>query len=76
MRDNQQSRHQVHSGEGDANTSQISESGNSNVDVHVSIQVDTKPIAMAMLYSLLASGKLTPQEFAEAIQRIEEYQSP
>lgn len=76
MRDKQQSRHQVQSGEGDANTSQISESGNSNVDVHVSIQVDTKPIAMAMLYSLLASKQLTPQEFAEAIQRIEEYQSP
>jgi hypothetical protein len=53
--------------------SKVSESGNSNVDVHIKINVDVKPIAFAMLYSLFSSKQLTELQFEEALKRLEEY---
>ncbi|GLO64499.1 MULTISPECIES: hypothetical protein [Oceanobacillus] len=50
--------------------STIRESGNSDVDI--SILVDTKPIAYAMLCSLLATKQLTRREFEKAVRELEE----
>ncbi|KGX93715.1 hypothetical protein N781_00465 [Pontibacillus halophilus JSM 076056 = DSM 19796] len=47
-------------------------SGNSQVDLHISIDIDVKPIAFAMLYSLLAMKEVTAEEFEEAIKRMQE----
>ncbi|MDQ0228961.1 hypothetical protein [Metabacillus malikii] len=52
-----------------ANESTLSHSGNSDVDID--ILIDTKPIAFAMLYSLLASKQLTQNEFEEAVKRLD-----
>ncbi|WP_051239577.1 hypothetical protein [Pontibacillus halophilus] len=52
--------------------SKIHSSGNSQVDLHISIDIDVKPIAFAMLYSLLAMKEVTAEEFEEAIKRMQE----
>ncbi|MFD2216861.1 hypothetical protein [Metabacillus endolithicus] len=52
--------------------SRIEKSGNSDVDVHITIDLDVKPVAFAMLYSLLASQQLTSDQFEEAIKRLQE----
>src|ERR1700730_7731539 len=56
----------------DANHAKIGNSGNSNVDVHVNIEIDTKAIAYAMLCSLLATNAISNQEFNSAIAKWEE----
>lgn len=57
---------------GNSAQSQISESGNSNVDVHIKLDVDVKPIAFAMLYSLFAGKQLTEIELEKALKRLKE----
>ncbi|PAV29585.1 hypothetical protein CIL05_10850 [Virgibacillus profundi] len=52
------------------NESLIRQSGNSDVDV--SVQVDTTPIAFAMLCSLLATKQLSNSEFESAVRKLEE----
>jgi hypothetical protein len=54
------------------NLAKIGHSGNSDVDVHVNVQVDTRPIAYAMLCSLLATKQITSVEFESAIGRLDE----
>ncbi|WP_142919176.1 hypothetical protein [Peribacillus saganii] len=54
------------------NNSAIGHSGNSNVDVHVSVEVDTRPIAYAMLCALLASNQLSNQQFETAVKKWED----
>ncbi|WP_197046591.1 hypothetical protein [Oceanobacillus salinisoli] len=48
----------------------IRESGNSDVDVKV--DVDTTPIAYAMLCSLLATKQISSREFEEAVRKFDE----
>jgi hypothetical protein len=55
--------------------SKVSHSGNSDVNVHINIQVDVKPIALAILYSLLAKKQLSNEEFELALSKLEEYKS-
>lgn len=55
------------------NESLIRQSGNSDVDV--SVQVDTTPIAFAMLCSLLATKQLSNEEFESAVRKLEELTS-
>lgn len=47
----------------------ISHSGNSKVDVIV--QIDTKPIALAMLYTLFSTKQLSGEELEKAIKHVE-----
>lgn len=54
------------------NLAKIGHSGNSDVDVHVNVQVDTRPIAYAMLCSLLATQQITHNEFKKALDKLEE----
>ena len=51
--------------------SRINHSGNSDVDVSVNVEVDVIPIAVAMLYTLLASKQISNREFESAIQRLQ-----
>lgn len=53
----------------------IGHSGNSDVDVFTHIEVDTKPIAYAMLCSLYAQRKLSKNEFNLAVRKLEELMS-
>lgn len=55
------------------NQSTITHSGNSDVTVQITIQVDVKPIAFAILYSLVASKQLSTEEFESALQKLAEY---
>lgn len=57
------------------NQSQVAHSGNSDVNVHINIQVDVKPIALAILYSLLAKNQLSNEEFELALRKLEKYKS-
>jgi hypothetical protein len=54
-----------------SNQSQIGHSGNSDVDINVNVQVDTMPIAFAILCSLLATKQLTSEEFDLAVRKLE-----
>ncbi len=56
-----------------ANAATLSHSGNSDVDI--TIHVDTKPIAFAMLYSLLATKQLSNEEFEKAVRRLDSLKS-
>ncbi|MGI8387771.1 hypothetical protein [Robertmurraya sp. P23] len=56
----------------DSNQASIGYSGNSDVDVHVNIDVDTRPIAYAVLCSLLATKQLSQSEFETAVKKMEE----
>ncbi|SHT26976.1 Uncharacterised protein [Mycobacteroides abscessus subsp. abscessus] len=56
----------------DSNQASIGHSGNSDVDVHVNIEVDTRPIAYAVLCSLLATKQLSQIEFETAVKKLEE----
>lgn len=56
----------------DSNSANIGHSGNSDVDVHVSIEVDTRPIAYALLCSMLATKQLSQSEFDTAVNKMEE----
>ncbi|WP_338749218.1 hypothetical protein [Bacillus sp. FJAT-52991] len=49
----------------------VGHSGNSDVDIHIDVEVDTKPVAYAMLCSLLATKQLTTEEFEEALERLQ-----
>lgn len=49
----------------------IRNSGNSDVDVTVNIDIDTKAIAYGMLCSLYAKGELTELELERAIQKLD-----
>lgn len=52
------------------NINKIGQSGNSDVDVHVDVFVDTTPIAFAILTSLLATKQMSTEEFDEALRRL------
>lgn len=52
------------------NTSEVSYSGNSDVDVKVII--DTTPIAYAMLCTLLSTNQITNDEFKNSVQQLDE----
>lgn len=49
----------------------IGHSGNSDVDINVNIEIETKSIAYGMLCSLYAKGDLTEQELEKAIDRLD-----
>ncbi|MGM7719617.1 hypothetical protein [Metabacillus sp. Hm71] len=51
------------------NKSSIDASGNSNVDI--SIDIDTKAIAYAILCSLYATDKLNESQFQKALEKFE-----
>ncbi|MCF2131999.1 hypothetical protein L1I79_37100 [Strepomyces sp. STD 3.1] len=57
------------------NKNSIDHTGNSDVDVTVDVEVDTMPIAFAMLYSLFASKQISSEEFELAIQRLKSWNS-
>ncbi|GAA0323868.1 hypothetical protein GCM10008967_12990 [Bacillus carboniphilus] len=54
------------------NQSRINQSGNSDVDVNVKVEVDTKPIAYALLVSLLSTNQLSRSQFNEAVNQLDE----
>ena len=54
------------------NNANIGHSGNSNVDVNVTVQIDTKAIAYALLCSSLARKEMSNDEFSFAINKLEE----
>ena len=54
------------------NRNSIDRSGNSDVDVHVDVHVDTAPIGFAILCSLLATKQMSHEEFEAAVRRLEE----
>lgn len=56
----------------DSNSATIGHSGNSDVDVQVTIEVDTRPIAYALLCSMLATKQLSQSEFETAVKKMEE----
>jgi hypothetical protein len=49
----------------------IGHSGNSDVDLTVNIDIDTKAIAYGLLCSLFAKGEITEQELDKAIQKLD-----
>ena len=49
----------------------VGHSGNSDVDLTVNIDIDTKGIAYGMLCSLYAKGELTKLELYKAIYRLD-----
>ena len=49
----------------------IRDSGNSDVDLTVHVDIDTKAIAYGMLCSLYAKGELTELELERAIQKLD-----
>ncbi|MGZ9869456.1 hypothetical protein [Priestia endophytica] len=55
------------------NKNSIDNTGNSDVDVTVDVEIDTMPIAFAMLYSLFASKQISSEEFELAIQRLKSW---
>jgi len=59
-----------------SNRAQVAHSGNSDVNVHINIQVDVKPLAMAILYSLLATKQLSQEDFELGIRKLNEYKYP
>ncbi|MCT2345559.1 hypothetical protein M4D71_15485 [Niallia taxi] len=56
----------------DLNNAELNKSGNSDVDVYVNVEIDTKPIAHAILCTLLATKKISKKEFEEALIILEE----
>jgi len=60
-------------GELNENKSIIRESGNSDVDV--SVDIDTTPIAFAMLCSLVASNQMSEKEFKAAVRDLEAFKN-
>ncbi|GIN64408.1 hypothetical protein J27TS8_44010 [Robertmurraya siralis] len=49
----------------------VRHSGNSDVDLEVNIDIDTKAIAYGMLCSLYAKGELSEMELNKAIQKLD-----
>ena len=49
----------------------IGHSGNSDVDLVVNVDIDTKAIAYGMLCSLYAKGDLTDQELEQAVRKLD-----
>jgi len=49
----------------------VGHSGNSDVDLTVNIEIDTKSIAYGMLCSLYARGELTEHELEKGLQKLE-----
>ncbi|WP_077619432.1 hypothetical protein [Bacillus sinesaloumensis] len=49
----------------------LGHSGNSDVDVVVTVDVDTKAIAYGMLCSLYAKGELNDMQLEKAIQKLD-----
>jgi hypothetical protein len=49
----------------------IGHSGNSDVDLVVNVDIDTKAIAYGMLCSLYAKGELTEQELEQAVRKLD-----
>jgi len=52
--------------------SNIDQSGNSDVDVKINMQVDTMPIAFAVLGLALANNQLTEPQYQTAINQLVE----
>lgn len=55
----------------DNNHSTIGGSGNSDVDIYINIEVDTRPIGYAMLCSLLATKQISNEDFEHAVLKWE-----
>ncbi len=49
----------------------VGNSGNSDVDVNIKINIDTKAIAYGMLCSLFAKGDLTELELDKAVHKLD-----
>ena len=52
--------------------STIAGSGNSDVDIHINIEMDTRPIGYAMLCSLLATKQISNEDFEHALLKWEQ----
>jgi hypothetical protein len=50
----------------------IGQSGNSDVDLKVDVNIDTTAIGFAMLCSLFATGQMTNEQFHIAVRKLEE----
>lgn len=55
--------------------SKVSNSGNSTVNIDITVEVDVKPIAFAIIYSLYVTNQLTEQELDKALKRLEAFTS-
>ncbi|MED4400827.1 hypothetical protein [Metabacillus fastidiosus] len=53
-------------------SSYINRSGNSDVDVNIDIQLDTMPIALALLCLSFANKQLTRKQFEAAVEELVE----
>ena len=53
--------------------SKITSSGNSSVNVDIKIEVDVKPIAFAIIYSLFAKNELTETQMEDALKKLGQY---
>ncbi len=53
--------------------SKVSNSGNSTVNIDITVEVDVKPIAFAILYSLYVTNQLPEQELDKALKRLESF---
>ncbi|MBM4762807.1 hypothetical protein [Bacillus sp. B15-48] len=49
----------------------IEHSGNSDVDLVVNVDIDTKPIAYSILCSLYAKGEISEHELEKAIKKLD-----
>ncbi|MGJ7921272.1 hypothetical protein [Neobacillus sp. LXY-4] len=49
----------------------IENSGNSEVDLNVNIEIDTKALAYGLLCSLYAKGEITESELEKAVQKLD-----
>ncbi|MED4530613.1 hypothetical protein [Metabacillus fastidiosus] len=54
------------------NSSYINRSGNSDVDVNVNVEIDTMPIALALLCLSFANKQLTRKQFEAAVEELVE----
>ncbi|WP_081485636.1 hypothetical protein [Bacillus methanolicus] len=48
----------------------VNQSGNSDVDVNVKVNIDTMPIALALLCQSFANKQLTKEEFEIAVKKL------
>ncbi|NMD69278.1 hypothetical protein HHO41_03185 [Bacillus sp. DNRA2] len=51
-------------------SSAVNHSGNSDVDVKVHVNLDTMPIALALLCLSYANKQITQQQFSEAVEKL------
>ncbi|EKN67709.1 hypothetical protein M670_00314 [Schinkia azotoformans MEV2011] len=55
-----------------SNSTEVGQSGNSDVDLKIDVHVDTTAIGYAILCSLLATKQMDNDEFNKAVRKLEE----